>query len=152
MKGTVTFDGAPMAGGGAISFVPTSSQKGKAADGTIEPDGTFVLSTNADGEGSMVGTLRFVINQTTVQEPDSGEAASTEPSMVLSLATASALFHAVEYLALMGWAVNQRSVQMSTDKLGIIGWLAPRWALTLIMFIVILGSGGWIRICWNSGC
>lgn len=66
------------------------------------------------------------------------------PALVLSLATASALFHAVEYLALTGWAVNRRSVQMSTDKLGIIGWLAPRWALTLIMFIVILGSGGWL--------
>lgn len=90
VKGTVTFDGAPMAGGGAISFVPTSSQKGKAAGGTIEPDGTFVLSTYADGDGSMVGTFRVVINQTTVQEPDYGEdsdapgaAASTEPTMVV---------------------------------------------------------------------
>lgn len=72
VKGTVLFDGKPMAGGGSISFVPVSSQKGKGAGGVINTDGTYVMSTYADGDGSMAGTFRVVINQTVQQEPDFG--------------------------------------------------------------------------------
>ncbi len=71
-RGIVTFDGKPMTGGGAISLVPVASQNGKNAGGTINSDGTFVLTTYEDGDGAMAGSFRVIINQTTSQEPDYG--------------------------------------------------------------------------------
>ena len=69
VKGKVTFNGKPMAGGGAISFVPLVNQKGKTAGGEIKPDGTYEMSTYKPGDGSMVGEFRVVINQVVYQEP-----------------------------------------------------------------------------------
>ncbi|MCA9016438.1 MAG: hypothetical protein KDA77_13985, partial [Planctomycetaceae bacterium] len=56
--------------GGAISFVPISAQKGKTAGGTIKEDGTFVMSTYDDGDGSIAGEFRVIVYQTTVKEPE----------------------------------------------------------------------------------
>lgn len=63
--------------------------------------------------------------------------------LVLSLAIASALFHALEYLALVSWTVQHRRKRMGS-RLGALAWLAPRWAITLCLFMVILGAGGWL--------
>jgi len=68
---------------------------------------------------------------------------ANRPALVLSLTTASALFHATEYLALVAWNVRGRSVAMP-DRLGIMNYLAPRWGLALGTFILILGSSGWL--------
>ncbi len=68
---------------------------------------------------------------------------ANRPALVLSLTTASALFHATEYLALVAWNVHGRSTAMP-DRLGIMNYLAPRWGLALGMFILILGSAGWL--------
>jgi hypothetical protein len=65
------------------------------------------------------------------------------PGLVLLLATASALFHAIEYLALVGWSVQERHAREG-DQLGLLGWLAPRAGIALGMFVVILGAGGWL--------
>jgi hypothetical protein len=65
------------------------------------------------------------------------------PALVLSLATASAIFHATEYLALVAWNVNGRNAALP-DRLGIMNYLAPRWGLALGMFILVLGAGGWL--------
>ncbi|HMC11681.1 MAG TPA: hypothetical protein VKH44_10340 [Pirellulaceae bacterium] len=65
------------------------------------------------------------------------------PALVLSLATASALFHATEYLALVAWNVHGRSAAMP-DRLGIMSYLVPRWGLMLGTFILVLGAGGWL--------
>lgn len=65
------------------------------------------------------------------------------PALVLALATASALFHALEYLTVVGWSVRQRH-QRSGDRLGLLAWLAPRWGLALGLFILILGAAGWL--------
>ena len=65
------------------------------------------------------------------------------PALVLALATASALFHALEYLTVVGWSVRQRH-ERSGDRLGLLAWLAPRWGLALGMFILILGGAGWL--------
>lgn len=58
-----------MAGGGSISFVPMASQKGKTAGGTIAADGTFTMSTYAEGDGAMAGQFRVVITQSVWDEP-----------------------------------------------------------------------------------
>ena len=70
VKGRITFNGRPMVGGGSIAFLPTGDQKGKAAGGTIAADGTYELTTYEEGDGSMVGDFRVIINQTVVDEPE----------------------------------------------------------------------------------
>jgi hypothetical protein len=70
VKGRVSYEGKPMVGGGAISFVPTTSQIGKTAGGIIKPDGMFVMGTYTESDGSMAGDFRVLINQETVKEPE----------------------------------------------------------------------------------
>jgi hypothetical protein len=68
VKGLITFEGKPMAGGGSISLIPTTDQPGKTAAGIIKPDGTYVLGTYKEDDGSMAGEFRVVIFQETVKE------------------------------------------------------------------------------------
>lgn len=63
-------------------------------------------------------------------------------ALVLALATASALFHAIEYLALVSWSVRQRHAAGS--QMGFLGVLAARWGFALAVFVLILGAGGWL--------
>ncbi len=65
------------------------------------------------------------------------------PEMVLSLATASAWFHASEYLAVISW-YTRRQEAASGEQNGILRWVAPRWGLMLLMFAVVLGSCSWL--------
>ncbi len=67
-----------MAGGGSIAFLPIDQQKGKAAGGTIESDGKFMMSTYGDGDGSMAGKFRVVITQSVWDEQENtGDSDST---------------------------------------------------------------------------
>lgn len=68
VKGRITFEGKPMVGGGGISLIPLADQPGKTAGGTIQPDGTYVLGTYKDADGSMAGEFRVVVFQETVKE------------------------------------------------------------------------------------
>lgn len=65
------------------------------------------------------------------------------PAAVLSLATASAVFHATEYLTLVTWSVQQREAKLGR-RLGVLAHLAPRWGLGLAVFLLLLGTGGWL--------
>jgi len=65
------------------------------------------------------------------------------PALILSLTTASALFHAIEYLSVVGWATNARHATQG-NRMGLMSYLVPRWGLALGMFILILGMGGWL--------
>jgi hypothetical protein len=65
------------------------------------------------------------------------------PALALALTLASALFHAIEYLSLVGWSVQQRHAAAG-DRMGLLGYLAPRWAMALGVSVLILGSGGWM--------
>lgn len=65
------------------------------------------------------------------------------PEWVLSLATASAIFHATEYLAIVSWSVSKSGVT-SAGAAGDTGWLLSRWGITLGLYIVMLGSVGWL--------
>lgn len=89
------------------------------------------------------------------------------PGRVLQLATAAALFHATEYLAIVTWAVNRkhgpraalldgrsgagqlgkgssRPSSSGTDRLTFFAAILPRWGLALGMFALILGLGHWM--------
>jgi hypothetical protein len=70
VKGRITFEGKPMVGGGGISFVPKTEQVGKTAGGIIKPDGTYVLGTYAEADGSMAGDFRVLVFQETAKEPE----------------------------------------------------------------------------------
>jgi hypothetical protein len=87
VRGKVTFEGKPLAGGGSISFVPTTNQSGKTAGGDIKEDGTYQLTTYAPGDGSMVGDFRVVINQIVEKEPErtpDGAPPPTNPTKVVA--------------------------------------------------------------------
>ena len=66
-----------------------------------------------------------------------------QPGLVLSLATASAVFHATEYLALVTWSVRKREGALPGGY-GLLSFLAGRWAVVLVVFVVVLGMGGWL--------
>jgi hypothetical protein len=63
-------------------------------------------------------------------------------NLVLTLATASALFHALEYLSLVSWSVRQRHAAMAGET-GFLRHFVPRWGIALAVFAIILGAGGW---------
>lgn len=86
VQGKVMFEGKPLVGGGAISFVPLSEQAGKTAGGVIQPDGTYQLGTYKEADGSMVGEFRVTVFQETAQEqvatPDgAAPAAAAKPAV-----------------------------------------------------------------------
>jgi hypothetical protein len=85
VKGKISFEGRPMAGGGSISLVPLASQAGKTAGGVINEDGTYELMTYKAGDGSMTGEFRVVITQAGEKEPPrtkDGEAPAAATSTV----------------------------------------------------------------------
>jgi len=66
-----------------------------------------------------------------------------DPALTLALATASAIFHATEYLALISWSMRgKRSIP--AERMGILSFFLPRFGLMLAMFMLILGSFGWL--------
>jgi hypothetical protein len=67
--------------------------------------------------------------------------------LVLPLATASALFHAIEYLALVTWSVQQRHAAKG-ERIGLLAYFIPRWGIALAIFMLILGIGGWFLNHW----
>jgi len=86
VKGVVTFDGKPMVGGGSISLVPTTNQPGKTAAGIIKPDGTYILGTYTETDGSMTGDFKVIIFQETAKEgqaaPDGAAPTATATTSV----------------------------------------------------------------------
>jgi hypothetical protein len=66
-----------------------------------------------------------------------------QPGLVLSLAAASAIFHATEYLTLVTWSAHSRDAALP-GRLGLMSYLAPRWGLALAIFILVLGASGWL--------
>lgn len=70
VQGKITFEGAPLEGGGAISFIPTTNQGGAAAGGEIQLDGSYQLTTYEPGDGSMVGDFKVIITQSVFKEPE----------------------------------------------------------------------------------
>src|SRR5262245_48890054 len=89
VKGRVTFAGKPMVGGGAISFIPKTDQAGKTAGGIVKPDGSYVLGTYTESDGSMAGEFKVVIFQETAKEPEATPDGS-RPAAAASLVVAAA--------------------------------------------------------------
>jgi hypothetical protein len=45
-------------------------------------------------------------------------------------------------LALVSWSVRKRHAAVG-DRMGVLGYLVPRWGLALTVFVIVLGAGGW---------
>ncbi|HBN76326.1 MAG TPA: hypothetical protein DD473_11010 [Planctomycetaceae bacterium] len=60
--------------------------------------------------------------------------------LVIQLALASALFHAVEYLAIVSWSMQSTRVVKRKDLFGYVG---SRWIGYLVVFVIVLGAGAW---------
>jgi hypothetical protein len=59
----------------------------------------------------------------------------------LAIALALSLFHATEYLAVVTWSVRLRQ---GKGGQGVLAYLAPRWGLTLLLFIFVLAASGYL--------
>jgi hypothetical protein len=60
--------------------------------------------------------------------------------LTIAVLLAIALFHATEYLAIVSWAVLRKPAR---ERKGAFAILAPRWTLSLVLFMVVLGVSGW---------
>lgn len=81
VQGTVQFEGKPLRYG-SVMFQPESGQP---ARGTIQPDGSFVLTTYNKGDGAVVGTHRVRITAYESQNPRASQVAQTELALGRSL-------------------------------------------------------------------
>lgn len=61
--------------------------------------------------------------------------------LVLQLALASAVFHSVEYFAIVSWASSSRS---NCERVDVIGAMARNWALFVSFFILFLGVTNYV--------
>lgn len=59
---------------------------------------------------------------------------------LLAVALAISLFHAIEYLAIVSWAVIKKH---GHSKAGLFAKLAPRWGLALGVFMLVLAISAW---------
>jgi hypothetical protein len=66
VKGKVTYKGQPLTKG-SIKFEPDGY--GREAHGTIQSDGTFVLTTFKDGDGVVAGHHRVAVTETGIKSP-----------------------------------------------------------------------------------
>jgi len=90
-----------------------------------------------------LGQLSYLASVTTLYLSLLWAVHSGRPRLVLVLATAAALFHAVEYLSVVAWSVRQRHAK-AANRMGLLGYLVPRWGIALAVFVVVLGAGGWL--------
>jgi hypothetical protein len=103
----------------------------------------LILSDLVRGPRGSQGRLVYLLSVSALYLSLLWAVHTRRPALVLSLATASALFHALEYLTLVSWSVQRRHVTTG-DRMGLLGYLAPRWAIALGLFVLILGAGGWL--------
>ncbi len=90
-----------------------------------------------------LGRLAYVTSVSGVYVGMLGAVHFRRPELLLMLATASALFHATEYLAIVTWTVRRKHGG-GNDSRGVLRIFAPRWGLTLAVFMTVLGLGGWM--------
>jgi hypothetical protein len=80
VHGTVTIDGVPFSSGKVVFFPAAKDgvNAGKSALGVLQPDGSFVLSTYANGDGAVVGDHSVTIIRSSKSPSDvaGGTAAS----------------------------------------------------------------------------
>jgi hypothetical protein len=90
VRGEVSYQGKPLTRG-IVTYVPTTAGAGRTANGPIQPDGTFEMTTQKRGDGVTPGTYNIVIysdeedpNQPrTREEIESQGAAAVAPKLLV---------------------------------------------------------------------
>jgi hypothetical protein len=75
VSGKVSLQGQPVTGG-SVTFVPIAqggTTAGRPAIGPIQPDGTFTLSTYAQGDGAIIGRHRVMFSAPTGKHEEAGK-------------------------------------------------------------------------------
>ncbi len=70
-----------------------------------------------------------------------------DSQLVLRLALASAIFHSLEYLAIVTWSVQQsrgKPASAGDAQPGVFAYLAGMWMLFLVAFVVLIGVGNYL--------
>lgn len=93
--------------------------------------------------GRLAGSLVYLVSVSLLYVGLLGAVHFHQPRLVLTLATASALFHALEYLTLVGWTIHKYHNQ-PCEKQRLLADLAPQWAMAIAVFAILLGSAGWL--------
>ena len=82
VSGKVSLQGQPVTGG-SVTFVPiaqSGTTAGRPAIGPIQPDGTFTLSTYAQGDGAIIGRHRVMFSAPTGKQEEAGKHAEGQAS------------------------------------------------------------------------
>jgi hypothetical protein len=74
VRGTVTYKGEPMTHG-IVTYLPEAGSKGRTANGPIQADGTFVMTTQTRGDGVARGAYSIVVY---LYEEDAGKPTTRE--------------------------------------------------------------------------
>jgi len=61
LRGTVTYNGEPMTRG-IVTYLPVAGSTGRTANGPIQADGTFVMTTQTRGDGVVRGSYKIVVD------------------------------------------------------------------------------------------
>lgn len=77
VSGTATFQGKPLPQGYQILFVPP---EGRAANATTDDSGKFVLGTNSEGDGAIVGTHNVAVLWSPPVTEEAGQEDFTKPA------------------------------------------------------------------------
>jgi hypothetical protein len=75
VSGKVTLNGQPVSGG-SVTFAPIAkpgTQGGRPAIGPIQPDGTYTLTTYAQGDGAVIGRHRVLFSRSAGKHEEEGK-------------------------------------------------------------------------------
>lgn len=128
---------------GAVWPYPTIESTFLVLDWAIFVIPAWLLARQATAQVSSLGAALYLCSVCTLYVSLLAAVHFNQPALVLSLATASAIFHATEYLALVSWSLRDKS-GVSPDRIGVLSYFLPRWGLTLSAFMLIFGASGWL--------
>ena len=128
---------------GAIWPYPALENAMQALDWAVLAIPAWLLVRQATANVCWTGAMIYLVSVCLLYISLLAAVHFNQPALVLSLATASAVFHATEYLALVSWSVRGKSAT-SADRLGVLGYFLPRWGLFLATFMLLLGAFGWL--------
>jgi hypothetical protein len=68
VRGSVTYKGEPLSRG-IVTYLPATPEAGRPANGPIQPDGTFSMTTQTRDDGVMRGTYSIIVHSY-VEDPN----------------------------------------------------------------------------------
>jgi hypothetical protein len=83
VTGKVTYNDEPLTSG-TVMFQPVGGEHSQPATGTIQPDGTFKLTTREAGEGATVGENQVLIRSTESADQSGGGESTVGKSLIPS--------------------------------------------------------------------